>query len=217
MLAQAGMAHAATEKYESKTTVVKKDDGSYERKDVTTKTDQTGNSVTLEKKVDVDVGKDGTYNAKTDTKQINDPKGLLNKHVVETVDTSKISDGKLVATHEKKVDGKTVAGVKDKYKSTTKVSEDATGNYDENTKVSTVSPTGTKTTYEKKAVVDVHNDGSIDKATTTKEVDDPKGLGNKTTTTSANTQNISDGVVTNGQEIKVDGKVVESQKTVTPQ
>ncbi len=217
LLVQTSAGYAAEEKYESTTTVEKDNDGNYQRKDVTTKTDVAGNTESLEKKVDVGVDNNGNYKKTVKTKSVSDPKGLLNKHVVEITDSHKIKDGKVESTHEKKVDGKNVLGEKDKYKTDTKVSEDANGNYDEKTTVTNTDPNGTKITYEKKAVVDVKADGSIDKSTTTKEIKDPKGMLNKKTVATANTQTIENGIVTSGQEISVDGKVVDSQKQVEPQ
>jgi hypothetical protein len=216
-LALTSPAFAAEEKYETKTTVTKQDNGDYEKKELTTSTDAAGNSESLEQKVEVDVDPKGNVEKTVSTKHVSDPKGLANKHVVEVKDSSKVKDGKLTSTHEKTVDGKNMVGEKDKYKTTTKVVEDTEGNYDEKTKVSKTDAVGTKTTYEKKAKVEIDSDGGIAKSTTTKEVKDPKGLMNKTVVDTSNTQTIEDGLVTSGQEIKVDGKVVDSQKSTTPQ
>lgn len=215
-IALTGTAHAASEKFETKITVEKSDDGSYERKDVTTKVDPAGNSVSLEKKVKVDVEPTGDYKRSTKITETSDPKGLANKHVVEITDTQKLEDGKLETTTTKTIDGKNVLGEKDKYKSDIKVVEDDSGNYDEKTRISKTDTSG-KVTYEKKAVVDIAADGAIDKTTTTKETNDPKGLGNKKTVATENTENIANGIVTSGQKISVDGKVVDSQRKSAPQ
>lgn len=217
LLAQAGTAHAASEKYENKTTIEKKDDGSYERKDVTTKTDATGNTVSLEKKMEVEVDPNGNFEKTVKTKEVSDPKGLNNKHVVETNVSQKLKGSELVTTREKSIDGKNIIGEKDKYKTDTKVVQDDVGNYDEKTKIVNTDAVGTKTTYEKKAVVNIDAAGKIAKATTTKEIDDPKGLMNKKTVATSNTQTIENGTVTSGQDISVDGKVVDSQRKVTAQ
>jgi len=103
------------------------------------------------------------------------------------------------------------------YQTNTKIDKDSNGNYAEKDVTTKTDSAGTTTTFEKKASVDVDAKGNTDKSTTTKKVTDPAGLHNKQTVTTSNTEKVKDGVVKTSQEIKVDGKTVESKTETTPQ
>jgi hypothetical protein len=109
------------------------------------------------------------------------------------------------------------AADKETYETDVKIEKDANGNYNEKDKTIKTDATGTTTSYEKDAKVSVDTDGNTNKSTTTKSVTDPKGLFNKTTVTTSNTEKVKDGVAQTGQDVKVNGKTVESTAQTIPQ
>jgi hypothetical protein len=101
------------------------------------------------------------------------------------------------------------AAEKETYKSETKIEKDAKGNYDAKNTVSKTDAAGTTTTSEKKVDVDVDSNGNVEKVVKTKETTDPKGLMNKTSTTTTSTETHKDGQVETSHKKVVDGKTVE--------
>lgn len=108
------------------------------------------------------------------------------------------------------------AADKETYQTETKIEKDSDGNYTKKEKTTDTTADGTTTTNEKKATVSVDANGNTDKSTTTKQVTDPKGLMNKTTVTTSNTEKVKDGVVKTSEEVKVDGKTTESKSETVP-
>lgn len=96
-------------------------------------------------------------------------------------------------------------------KSETKVEADAKGNL--NKTVSDVKKDATgKISSETTTKVDVDSDGDSEKTVKTEEVNDPKGLFNKTKTVTETNTKTEGGVVTTEQKKKVDGKTVVDTK-----
>ncbi len=103
------VAYAADEKYESKVSVDKKDNGDYKATTKTSHTDTAGTKTTSDSKVKIDVDKDGTIDKTTKTEETTDPKGLMNKTKTKIKDEEKThTDGTVETSHKKTVDGKTV-------------------------------------------------------------------------------------------------------------
>ena len=109
------------------------------------------------------------------------------------------------------------AADKETYQTDTKIEKDSDGNYNKKEKTTKTDAAGTDTSFEKKSTVAIDSEGNTDKTTTTKAVTDPKGLMNKTTVTTSNKEKVKDGLVKTDQEVKVDGKTVESKSVTTPQ
>jgi len=208
---------ADKETYKSTTTIEKSSDGSYSEKDYVTKTDVNGTTTSSEKKLSVEVDAKGNTNKSRTIKNVVDPKGLGNKHVVEISDTEKTKDGQVTTTHKKTVNGKNVEGTKDDYKTSSKVQKDSEGNYIEKDITTKTDPDGTIISFEKNATVAVDSNGDTNKSTTTEKTTDPTGLMNKTTVKTSDTEKTSDGVVTTTQDVKVNGKTVDSQTQTSPQ
>lgn len=217
-LALSSNAFAATkETYQTNTKIEKDTAGNYSEKSKTTKTELDGTTYVSEKDMVVGVDAKGNTNKSMTTKNVVDRKGLGNKHIVTTADTEKTKDGEVTTTHEKTVNGKTVEGTKDSYKTESKVQTDSKGNYEQKDITTKTDEYGTTVSYEKNANVSVDANGNTEKSTTTKEVVDPAGLNNKTTVTNSKSKEVKDGVVTTSQETKVDGKTVESKTETKPQ
>lgn len=208
---------AERQSFESNMKIENDADGNFIQREKTTRVDAKGTSTITEKKLLVKVDKDGNTRKSTTTKQVVDPKGLGNRHVTKTIDSEETKKGETISNHVKMVNGKTVEGSQESYKAETKVRQDAEGNYKENDKISSTDASGTKVTYEKNAKVSVDNEGDVSKSTTTKSAVDPKGLGNKNTVTTLNTEKMDDGLLKSKQEVKVDGKTVQSIAETMPQ
>ena len=208
---------ADKETYQSTTKIERDAKGNYNEKTMVTKTDLDGTTNSSEVKLDISVDSKGNTDKTKTAERISDPKGLGNKHVVKVVDTEKTKDGQVSITHTKTVNGKNVEGTKDNYKTTSEIKKDTRGNFVEKDITTKTDADGTYVSYEENAKVSVEADGDVNKSTTTKEVTDPKGLMNKTTTTTSNTEKTEDGQVSTSQEIKVDGKTVEKTTETAPQ
>ena len=205
------------ETYKTDTSIEKDSAGNYSEKTNTTKTELDGTTHMSEKKMVVSVDTKGNTDKSTATKTVSDPKGLGNKHVTTIEDTESTKDGEVTTTHAKTINGKTVEGTKDNYKTKSKVKSDAQGNYVEQDITTKTDANGTAMSYEKNAKISVDDNGDKSKSTTIKAVTDPKGLGNKTTVSSAKSNNTKDGVVTTHQEMNVDGKTVTSTTETKPE
>jgi hypothetical protein len=104
------------------------------------------------------------------------------------------------------------AADKETYKSTTKVEKDSQGNYDAKSKTTATNAAGTTTSTEKKVDVDVDSNGNIDKTVKTEESTDPKGLMNKTTVKTKDTETTNkNGTVDATHKKTVNGKTVEDE------
>lgn len=98
------------------------------------------------------------------------------------------------------------------YQSETKVERDSNGNYEKKTSEELKDDHG-KTTAESKVETDVDADGSAEKTVKTTTTDDPKGLFNKTkTTTEDSVKHDKDGKVKTKHKKKVNGKTVEEHE-----
>ncbi len=208
---------ANKETYKTETKIEKDTAGNYSEKSKTSKTETDGTTYSSEKNVAIGVDAKGNTDKSTTTKHVSDPKGLGNKHIITTSDTEKTKDGEVTTTHEKTVNGKTVEGTKDSYKSESKVQKDSKGNFEQKDITTKTDEYGTTVSYEKNASTSVEANGNMEKTSSTKEVIDPEGLGNKTTVTDSKSKEVKDGVVTTSQETKVDGKTVESKSETKTQ
>lgn len=95
----------------SETTIERKDNGGYERNSTAEKTTAAG-KVSAETNVDLSVDDNGDKERVTTTKEVNDPKGLMNRETVKTKTTETLKDGKMAVESHKTVNGKTVAETK---------------------------------------------------------------------------------------------------------
>jgi len=205
------------ESYQATTKIEKDSDGNYTENNLVTKTEANGTTNSSEKNLTIAVDSKGNVDKSTSTEDIHKPKGFGNKHVTMTKDTEKSKDGEVTTTHEKTVNGKNVEGTTDHYKTSSKVTKDSDGNYAEKDITTKTDANGTFISFEKNADVTVDANGDVDKSTTTKKVTDPKGLMNKSTVKTSNTENTKDGAVTTSQDVTVDGKTVESKSETVPQ
>ena len=106
------------------------------------------------------------------------------------------------------------AADKETYKSETKIEKDSKGNYESKANVSKTDMEGTTTKAEKKVDINVDSDGETKKTVTTEESTDPKGLMNKTTTKTKDTEKThSDGTAETTHKKTVNGKTVEEEKS----
>lgn len=218
ILAFSSAAFAADkESYQSTTKIEKDSSGNYSEKNTITKTDPDGTTNSSEKNLNIEVDSKGNASKSKTSERITDPKGLGNKRVVKIVDTEKTKDGQVTTTHTKTIDGKNVEGTNDSYKTSTTVKTDSKGNYAEKDITTKTDADGTYVSFEENANVSVDSDGDTSKSTTTKKVVDPKGLMNKSTTTTSNTEKVKDGQVSTSQEVTVDGKTVEKITETAPQ
>ena len=202
---------ADKETYESTTKIEKDSAGNYSEKDAVTKTDANGTTNSSKKTLKIAVDAKGNTDKTRTTEIVVDPKGLGNKHIVVTKDTERTKYGMVDTTHTKTVNGKNVEGTKDNYKSTSKVRKDSEGNYAERDITTNTDANGTTTSFEKDANVAFNANGDTDKSTTTEKTTDPKGLMNKNTVKTSNTEQTKDGMVATSQDITVNGKTVESK------
>jgi len=208
---------ADKETYQSDTKIEKDSAGNYSEKDTVTKTDANGTTNSSKKTLNIAVDAKGNTDKTRTTEISTDPKGLGNKHVVATKDTEQTKYGMVTTTHTKTVNGKNVEGTKDNYKSTSKVQKDSEGNYAEKDITTRTNADGTTISFEKDANIAVDANGDTDKSTTTEKVTDPKGLFNKHTVKTSNTEQTKDGTVRTSQDVTVDGKMVESKSETTQQ
>ena len=202
---------ADKEKYEATTKITRDAKGNYDEMNKISKTELDGTTHISERKLVVDVDSKGNVNKKATTQITSDPKGMGNKHIVLVKDTETTKNGEVTVTH-----GKTVEGTKDNYKKETKTKMDSKGNFSEKDITTKTDADGTFMSFETNSKVDVDADGSMDKKTTTKEVNDPVGLGNKHTVETTNSETDKDGAVEAKQEKKVDGKTTDSATTTLP-
>ena len=99
--------------YKTSSKVQQDSQGNYAEKDITTKTDADGTTVSFEKNADVSVDSNGDTDKSTTTKKVTDPNGLMNKTTVKTSNTEKTEDGMVKTSQDVTVDGKTVASKSD--------------------------------------------------------------------------------------------------------
>lgn len=101
----------------------------------------------------------------------------------------------------------------EKYESKVKVEKKDDGSYKETSKTSHTDTAGTTTSSERKVDVDVDSDGSTDKTVKTETTTDPKGLMNKETEKTKDTEKSkADGTVSTSHKKTVNGKTVEDTK-----
>ena len=100
------------------------------------------------------------------------------------------------------------AAGKETYQSNTKITKDATGNFNEKNTIIKTGMDGTITSFEKNISIDVESNGDFNKTTTTESVRDAKGTGNKHVTKTKDTENSKNGEVSTTHEASVDGKSV---------
>jgi len=208
---------ADKEKYESTTKIEKGTNGDYTEKTKTSKTEIDGTTNISEKDLVIKVDSKGNTDKSLNVKTTVDPKGLGNKHIVTSEATEKTKDGEVTVTHKKTVNGKTVEGTKDSYKTESKTERDSKGNFEQQDITVKTEADGTKVSYEKNSKVSVGADGDVSGKVMTKEVVDPVGLNNKQTTTNTSSKSVDDGVVKTEHETKVDGKTVEKDSRTTRQ
>jgi hypothetical protein len=111
--------------------------------------------------------------------------------------------------------GAAFAADKTTYESKTKVESDSKGNYNEENKTQKTNAAGS-TTHKEKVEVDVHANGDVDNTVKTEKTTDPKGLMNKTSTKTTDTQDVKhDGVTKSTHKKVVNGKTVESVTETT--
>ncbi len=111
--------------------------------------------------------------------------------------------------------GSAFAAEKETYESKTKVTSDSKGNYNEDSKTEKTNAAGSSVRKEK-VEVDVHANGDVDNTVESEKTTDPKGLMNKTSTKTTDTQDVKhDGAVKNTHKKVVDGKTVESTTEIT--
>ena len=94
---------AADSSYKSETKVERAEDGSYE-KEVSAERKDAAGRVATETKTELDVDSDGDSTKTTTTTDVKDPKGLMNKKVIETEKTVKVRDGNVSTEIKKDVD-----------------------------------------------------------------------------------------------------------------
>lgn len=107
--------------------------------------------------------------------------------------------------------GSALAEEKTKYESEVKIGQDSKGNYERKTSEERKDATG-KSSTETTVDVDVEGDGDTEKTVTTKAVNDPKGLMNKTTTKTKDKITQEDGKITQEHKKTVNGRTVEEDK-----
>jgi hypothetical protein len=217
LLALSANAFAADkETYQSDIRIEKDSAGNYTDEETVTRTGIDKTTVKSEKKISISVDDKGNIDKSKTIKMVTDPKGLGNEHVVTTTDTETTKDGQVTTTHKKTVNGKNVEGTTDSYNTSSTIQKDRKGNYEERDITIKTDADGTTTSYEKNASVDVGAGGDVNKVTTTQKTVDPKGLGNKSTVSTSNTEKTKDGMTEKNREVSVDGKVTDSKSTMSP-
>ncbi|MFM9890056.1 MAG: hypothetical protein ACKVOE_05345 [Rickettsiales bacterium] len=104
---------AADASVKSETTLDHSKNGGYDKTTRAEKKTESGR-VSSETETNLDVDNNGDTTKTTTTEDVNDPKGLLNKHSTKTKTKVKVEDGERSVEHTKKVDGKTVVDEKAK-------------------------------------------------------------------------------------------------------
>ena len=99
------------------------------------------------------------------------------------------------------------------YEAETSIEKSDDGDYEKTTKEELNDTSGTTTSVETNVDVDRDDDGAVEKTVTKEVVEDPKGLFNKTKTTTKDTVKSEDGEVKTEHLKKVNGDVVEHSKT----
>lgn len=94
--------------YKSTSKIEKDSEGNYAERDITTKTDANGTTVSFEKDANIAVDANGDVNKSTTTEKTTDPKGLFNKSAVTTSNTEQTKDGMVKTSQAVTVDGKNV-------------------------------------------------------------------------------------------------------------
>jgi hypothetical protein len=204
------------ETYQANTKIEKSTNGNYSETNSVSKTDMDGTTNSSDKKLVVTVDDKGNTEKTRTTERVTDPKGMGNKHIVTTKDTESTKDDVVSTSHEKTVNGKNVEGTTDSYKTSSKMREDSKGNFAQKDITTKTDADGTTVSFEKNAKVEVEDNGETDKSTTTKKVTDPKGLNNKSTVKTSNTETIKDGMKETNQTVTVDGKTVRDTGTMSP-
>ena len=101
----------------------------------------------------------------------------------------------------------------EKFESKVKIEKKDDGSYKETSKTSNTDAAGTTMSAERKVDVDVDSDGTMDKTVKTQVVTDPKGLMNKETEKTKDTEKLkADGTVETTHKKTVNGKKVEDTK-----
>jgi hypothetical protein len=106
-IALAAPAFAADSNYKTETEIERNDDGSY-KKSVKAEHDSGAGKVTSETTTELDVDSDGDSVKKVVTKDVDDPKGLLNKQTTKTETKVEVEDGAVTKSATKTVNGRTV-------------------------------------------------------------------------------------------------------------
>lgn len=107
--------------------------------------------------------------------------------------------------------GAAMAADKTSYESKTNIERDSKGNYNEESKTVKTNAAGTATIDKEKVEVDVHANGDVDNTVKSEKSTDPRGLFNKRTTKSTDTQDVKhDGSSKNTHKKIIDGKTIES-------
>jgi hypothetical protein len=200
---------ADKEVYQTTTRIEKDAAGNFNEKSNTTKTEMDGTTSSFEKNVSIEMDEDGNSTKTVTTEAMSDPEGLGNKHVTTTKDTETKKDGKVSSTHEATVNGQSV-------KSDRSFKKDANGNYERNDTITRTDAAGTIRSSEKNVSMKVDSQGNTKKIITLKGSTDPKGLGNKTSTKVTDTENVTADETTITHEKKVNGDVVNMNKSIAP-
>ena len=114
------------------------------------------------------------------------------------------------------ISGAAFATDKTSYETNTTVDRDAKGNYNEESKTKKTNAAGTTTTTKEKVEVDVHDNGDVDNTVKSEKTTDPRGLMNKHSTKTTDTQDVKhDGSSKNTHKKVVDGNTVEDVTKTT--
>jgi hypothetical protein len=97
----------------------------------------------------------------------------------------------------------------------TKVMQDANGNYEKKVSEETKTPNDTMTN-ESKTKTEMDGKGNSDAMTTTEHTNDPSGLFNKEKTTTKDEVKAKNGKVTHKHKKRVNGKTTEDTTTTSP-
>lgn len=95
-LAIGAPAIAADQTYKAETKIERDDDGDFKREISAERKTESGR-VASEVATEVDIDEEGDGTRTVTTKDVNDPKGLLNKDTVKTKQTTKVENGKVTS------------------------------------------------------------------------------------------------------------------------
>lgn len=95
----------------SESSMERHENGGYVKNSTAERTTANGKT-RAETDIELDVDDNGNREKVTTTKQVNDPKGLMNKDTVKTKTTETLKDGKMSVEAEKTVNGDTVSETK---------------------------------------------------------------------------------------------------------